>query len=432
VTAAPRRPARLADGTRAWLRAGEDPEKLARLLERVLAAVDAGAAQELKRGRRKALYAVRLDGQAFLLKSRGYRGLAARWRALRGSKARHELRVASALAARGIPTPVPLAAGERLRGARLASDHLLVARLAGASDLAEHWRSAIAPAERRRLVAALGALSRALHDAGLLQDDYAPNNFLVQPGAAPALLAIDFERARLSPRPASERSRIRMLAKLDRRVGAAASRADRLRFLHAYAGTRTEARAWWARVAASAPALARRDVRRWRRTAGADSRRFRRVASGRWHGFARRDADLARLVADVERAAGGLSRDGVAAGRGVWIALRRGTRPAEAERAWAAAHALWDGRGLAPRPLALLCAGDCSAVVLERSEQMRALSDAPGAASERAALVLAARLRALGALREPLPPQAVGVAWHPSRPPRALLLDPARWEPRAR
>jgi tRNA A-37 threonylcarbamoyl transferase component Bud32 len=420
-----------AAGARWWVRAGEDRERMARLVERALAAVDAGAAAEQKRGRRKAMHALSLEGRALLLKTNRYRGLGAIARAWRASKARHELAVAAALAAAGLPAPVPLAAGERRRAGRLVEDWLLIERLPDTVELGVRWRAAGA-AERRRLAAGMGALARTLHDAGLVQEDYAPNNFLVRPGATAELLAIDFERAHLGGGPVPERARLAMLAKLDRRIGAAASRADRLRFLRAYGGGPAEARHWWARVAEAAPRLAARDVRRWRRTATADGRRLRRLAAGRWRGFARREVDLAALLPEVETAADELPRGGVASGAQTWIVVVRGSRVREAEDAWAAAHALWDGRALGPRPLALFVAEDRAAICLERAAGARRGGELTGPESDRAARVLQARLEALGTLRAPLTPVALAFEASPRGGARALLVDPWLWRPGGR
>jgi hypothetical protein len=424
-------PAFEAAGARWWARAGEDRERLAPLAERALAAVEAGAAPELKRGRRKALHALALDGRELLLKTNRYRGLAAFARAVTGSKARHELAVAGALAAAGLPAPVPLAAGERRRAGRLVADWLLIERLPDVVEVGARWRAA-APAERRRLAVGMGSLARALHGAGLLQDDYAPNNFLVRERPDLALLAIDFERARLARGPVSEPARVRMLAKLDRRMGAAASRCDRLRFLRAYAGSPGEARRWWAQVAEFAPRLAARDVRRWRRTATSGGRRLGRFAAGRWEGFGRRDVGLAELAAEVERSAAALPRGGVAPAAQAWIVLVRGSRVPEARDAWAAAHALWDGRGLAPRPLALLVAEDRAAICFERAAGARRGSEVEGPESERAVRVLQARLAAIGELRAPLTPVALAFEDAARGGLRALLLDPWLWRPRGR
>ena len=413
-------------GVRWWLGPGRAAGEAGPVLARALEALAGGGARNLRTGRRKELYALALGAPGepdHLLKVSRYRGR------LRGSKARHELRTARALAGRGVATPVPLAAGERRRAGLLRACYLLVPLLPGAVDLAAHWRRGVlAPAERRALARGFGALARRLHDAGLRQDDFAPNNFLVRPGDPPALLAIDFERARLGRRPASRRARVAMLAKLERRVGVAASASDRLRFLRAYAGDAGAARLWWSRLAAAAPGRARRDLEHWLRTATRDGRRFVRVAHGRWQGFARREADLAVLAGEAERLLAGARGPGVHEAPGAWCVVHGARGRRAAARLWARAQLLFDGRGLAPRPLALLADPRATLLFLERDPAAR--SAAPGSWEGPAARCLRARLAAIGELDPNLPAEALAFVPGPGGRPRALLLDPARWQPR--
>ena len=94
-----------------------------------LDALHSGAARNLKTGRRKQLYPLDLRGRGapdHLLKVNDYGRAAGLRRALRGSKARHELQMAEQVAARGIPTVVPLAAGERRSGGLLRTCYLLM------------------------------------------------------------------------------------------------------------------------------------------------------------------------------------------------------------------------------------------------------------------------------------------------------------------
>jgi hypothetical protein len=91
---------------------------------------------------------------------------------------------------------------------------------------------------------------------------------------------------------------------------------------------------------------------------------------------------------------------------------------------------LWDGRGLAPKPLALLRARGLSALVLERAPGAERLDACPGAAAERALRLLARRLAAIGELRAPLRPALLALEPDPRGGARALLLDPAAWAPR--
>src|SRR5690606_14066804 len=149
----------------------------------------AAAPAPRKAGRRKALVALALAGPApdHLLKVVRHRerSLARR---LGAGDAALELARAAACAARGIPTPLPIAAGAVRRRGLLEATLLLVPIVPGAVDGARLWDGGRLPRARRRAAAAaLGALARALHDAGVDQDDLAPNNFLWRDEPAPQL-----------------------------------------------------------------------------------------------------------------------------------------------------------------------------------------------------------------------------------------------------
>jgi hypothetical protein len=185
-----------------------------------------------------------------------------RWRYwLRPSKARRERAVARRIAARGIEVVRPVAVGERRRRGLLERS-FAVSRDAGARDLRvvlEGLREK--GLERRELLVRFAAFARRLHDAGVDQDDFSPNNFLVRPGGD--FVLIDFERARLRRGPLRARA-WRQLAKLHRK-DFGVSRTDRLRFLASYLGPgtgRAERRAAWQRIWPEFRRIRARDARR--------------------------------------------------------------------------------------------------------------------------------------------------------------------------
>jgi hypothetical protein len=391
-------------------RAGGDPVALGRLAAAALAAVAAGAAED-KGGRRKRAYRLALHGGAVdhLLKVHNYVSLSP-WRRVGRSKARLELARAEAIAARGIPTSIPVGVGERRVSGFLATCYALVPWLEDAVDLRRLWeRGGDAPAERRAWTRALGALVRRLHDAGIDQRDLAPNNFLWRSRGEPRLVAVDFERARVGRRAVGRRARVRALAKLDRHFAGAPATA-RWRFALAYAqGDRAAARAWWTAVARAAPRLALRDLRRARRAALRDGRRFERIeVAPDLRGWARRGhGDEARAA--IARAMRG-APDSVCVVRALALARRRA-----AAGAWAAALVLAQRR-LAPDPVALVFGRGGTWLVLGPGAPRT-----PAAAASRAALaVLLDRLGALGTLRRTLTQESFGRA----ADGRLLLLDP--------
>jgi len=382
-------------GVRWWLRPGLAPHEASGLLARALHELEAGGV-ELKRGRRKSLHRLELGGAVpadYLLKVNRYTG---RWR--RRSKARHELALAAALDARGLPTPVPVAAGERRRGGGwLEACYLLIAIVPGAMDVREALApDALPPARRRALAQGLGELARRLHDAGLHQADFQPNNFLVRwPGGSPELSVIDFERAGLRAR-VSDRLRHRALAKLDRELGREPA-SLRVRFLRGYCRKGdAELRACWRALEREAPALVRRDAAHLRRSVAVPGRRFHAVRVPGFSGLARPGVEPARLVRAAARAAGpgpAITSDPAGAD---WSLRLEATGVSHGRRVLAKALVL-AARGLAPRPLALLCGRDHSVLILERGERAVQTHEVRSNASVEAAWrVLERRLDAYG------------------------------------
>ncbi len=406
-----------------WRVARAGGPSAAALAERAFSALQSGTLLDQKSGRRKQLYFLRLAGPVgsesapppdHLLKRNRYRGFAALRRRIFGSKARHELALAEALAARGVPTPVPLAAGEERGGLALRSDALLVALLPGVSDLRVLWREvAVPPAELRALAIALGLLSRRAFDAGVFQDDFAPNNFLVRRGNPPALWLIDFERAELRRR-VTPSARRWMLSKLVREFGDAAA-ALRMRFLRAYAGP--AARDVWREQVAFAPRLAQRDLRRLARNIRAGGRRYAEATSGGWSGWIRADAGVAPLPEASAEAASG-----------VWWVVYRELRPDQPRTLWTLANFLYL-RGFAPQPLALWRRGS-EARLGWRAPPGGTRIDPTGDPLHAGAIrVLHRRLGAIGEL---CAISQLAVAPRPNRGLRALCLDPQSMQVRGR
>jgi tRNA A-37 threonylcarbamoyl transferase component Bud32 len=412
-------------GVRWWLREGADAAALAPLLARALQQRD--GAEDLRSGRRKRLFRLALGSGGepeHLLKRSGYRPSRGWLRHARGSKARRELRIAEALARRGVPVVVPLAAGERRRAGRLVECFLLAPLLADAVDLRRLWSDpALAPGERRGLAVSLGGIVAAAHAAGLFQDDLAPNNVLVSDAGAGRLRLVDFERARLRWL-LSTRARSRMLAKLAR-TAAAVPATQRLRFLRAYAGDAAQARRWWARLRSEAPRLARRDDTRMRRTAVRNGRRFQAFERGDSRGFTRRGLDpglvLGGAPAGLPPAAGSVR---VEIDGGVWRVVYPRASERRMRGLWARANTL-AARGLAPLPLAVRSDPDHTLLIYQPGAGARPPgATACGAAERWAVARLLRELEGFGELRAELAPEALVLIPTGTGRLRAQLLAP--------
>ena len=179
--------------------------------------------------------------------------------------AEREWRTLVRLRAAGVPVPAPLA------HARLASgQHVVVTEWIDGIPLGEAL--AVTPA-RRRLLAATGALVRALHDAGWVHRDLHRENILVADGT-PVL--IDLQAAR---RARGAAARLRDLGRLDHSLRTLLTLADRVRLRAAALGAerpfdaacrarlRAVGRASLARGRAHARSRAQRSLRAGRRAA---------------------------------------------------------------------------------------------------------------------------------------------------------------------
>jgi len=150
---------------------------------------------------------------------------------LRASKAHREWKVARAITERGFEVAAPVAVGEERRHGVLLRSFSIIPELPGRDLRALLQDPSTTSEQRRALVESFAAYARRLHDAGVDQDDFSPNNFLALRDGGFCL--IDFERCHLRRIP--EARRWRMLAKLHRhQLGVSAT--DRLRFLRAYLG----------------------------------------------------------------------------------------------------------------------------------------------------------------------------------------------------
>ena len=404
-----------------WLRHGSNVDAVRPLVRQALDALASGELHALKIGRKKALYMLTLirDGAPdYLLKVNHYpspRGILRRM-----SKARHELSVAEEMVRRGLSTPIPLAAGEQYEGRRLVTCFLLMPILDDVVDLWRLWFvDKLSGVQKHALATVLGKYTRRVHDAGLFQDDFAPNNFLIRRVEPFELFLIDLERARIRART-SKKARRWMLAKLDRGL-ARASLTDRLRFLHAYAaGDRAEARRWWHVVRRFAPRMARHDVRRVQRNVSRGGGRTRPIASEKWKGYARADISDVALESMLGIAAAGHSGGvRVASSGGAWIVPIPGQL---ASYVWGAASTL-ALRGLCPRPLGVLCHDSATLLFLEYVQDASLLATTkPDHNAEGALRALFARLFGYGNVADTLDSHGIVVSPTNGKCLRASLL----------
>ncbi len=200
-----------------------------------------GQARVVKDGPHRTVYRVTLpEVDCYVKHCRVYDRRAWLRECVRPAKARGEYERCLAVAARGVPTVVPLAVGEA-PGPR-PGDSFLVTKALDAEPLGTFIERALPALEpgrgarlRQRLAVALARFLARLHDAGVTHDDLHPNNLLLSFGAddEPRLHLIDLHAVRLGD-PLSRRACRDNLVLLNRWFVMRVGRADRLRFWRAY------------------------------------------------------------------------------------------------------------------------------------------------------------------------------------------------------
>jgi tRNA A-37 threonylcarbamoyl transferase component Bud32 len=201
-----------------------------------------GRAAVVKHGPHRTVYRVALAGGSVYIKHYRLADVRAWLRQLvRPAKARMEFDRALRVAARRVPTVVPLAVGQRGPGP---GESFLVTRSLDDAEPLTAFIEATLPAlgrarqarVRQRLAVVLGELVARLHEAGIAHRDLHAGNVLVRLEAddRPAVYLIDLHDVRVG-RPLSERARLANLVLLNRWFLLRASRSDRRRFWRAYA-----------------------------------------------------------------------------------------------------------------------------------------------------------------------------------------------------
>jgi tRNA A-37 threonylcarbamoyl transferase component Bud32 len=213
-----------------------------------------GLAQVVKHGPHRTVYRVALPGLHVHLKHYRLADLRAWLRQLlRPAKARIEFERALAVAARQVPTIVPVALGERLRGGSLRDSFLITHSLENTESVSDFIEKTLpqcaAPRRVRlahRLATALGQFVARLHDAGIVHQDLHAANLLVrvEPGDWPSLHLIDLHAVDVR-RPLAWAASRGNLVMLNRWFVLRVSRTDRYRFWRAYCRARGEVRGCW-------------------------------------------------------------------------------------------------------------------------------------------------------------------------------------------
>lgn len=171
------------------------------------------------------------------------------------SKAHREFVLSFEIDQRGIPAVFAVASGDEKSWGFLQRSYLIVRKISGAVNMKEFFSgSASRHKDRRHVIEEFGRIARLSHDQGVLQTDFALNNFLVRmPNEKQCCVyMIDYERTTIR-NTISHKKRSWVLAKLNR-AGFDFSAAEKLRFLKSYVNSGQ---------GASGRDTAVPDIRRW-------------------------------------------------------------------------------------------------------------------------------------------------------------------------
>ncbi|MBL8796334.1 MAG: serine/threonine protein phosphatase [Planctomycetia bacterium] len=273
--------------------------------------LQAGQAQVVKHGPHRTVYRVALPGLDVHVKHYRLMDLRAWLRELlRPAKALAEYRRALAVAARQVPTFAPVAVGRKQDRLGASDSYLITRSLDGTSTLADYLEKELPalPAarqtqQRQQLAVELGRFLARLHVQGVIHDDLHAGNILVrqEPDDALWLYLIDLHAIRVG-QPLGWRARVANLVLLNRYFSIRSSRADRMRFWHAYfRAAQPQAEPHRKRLLAQQLELQtwKSDLRFWRQRDGRaleSNRYYQRVRSAVAVGHAVRDLDPATLA----------------------------------------------------------------------------------------------------------------------------------------
>lgn len=200
----------------------------------------------LKESKSKKLLVCPIDqnnaNKSFLIKIYLYPGLWQKVKYLfRRSKGDKELKLAQDISKKGIPTIVPQKVEDKRKLGILKESLVITEQLPDCLDLEELLLKKRVQDRRlkSKVIVEYAKLARLIHDQGIYQDDFDPNNILYQKrqDGTFQLYFVDFERTKLLKK-ISFRKRVHSLAKLNR-MGRRLKDVDQMRFLKVYLGAQT-------------------------------------------------------------------------------------------------------------------------------------------------------------------------------------------------
>ncbi len=148
----------------------------------------------------------------------------------------HEFNTTYLAAMRGVPVEVPVACGER-KYLFTKESYLIIRKIKHSQSIREYFRSNTPLKERRNVLREFGRLAKNIHKAGVQQDAFSLDNFLVyDENGSKRIILIDFEMVSVHTKSLPEKLCFWYLAKLNREKGSFTN-TERIRFLQSYIGS---------------------------------------------------------------------------------------------------------------------------------------------------------------------------------------------------
>lgn len=201
----------------------------------------------------------------------------------------HEFNTTYLAAMRGIPVEVPVACGER-KYLFTKESYLIIRKIRHSQSIREYFRHTTPQKERRDVLKKFGSLAKKMHEAGIQQDAFSLDNFLVYAeNGGIKIIVIDFEMVSVHTRSLPEKLCLWYLAKLNREKGGF-THAERIRFLLSYTGNdlircKTAAR----RIESVTVQIQKKNARKVSRLCVCENKKFGVFKSTQFRGFYRKD-----------------------------------------------------------------------------------------------------------------------------------------------
>ncbi|MFN3533038.1 MAG: lipopolysaccharide kinase InaA family protein, partial [Candidatus Brocadia sp.] len=200
-------------------------------------------------------------------------------------------------AMKGVPVEIPVAYGER-KHLFARESYLIMRRIKHCHTMREYFKSDFPLGEKRDVLRKFGNLAKTIHDAGVKQDDFSLDNFLVyndETGEKRAIL-IDFERVSIQTKFLSEKHRVWYLAKLNR-AKSYFTNTDRLRFLMSYTnGDRNYCKKLANQIETITVSIQKKDAHKFHKQCIRENRKFGVFKDSNFFGHYRKQYPLETMI----------------------------------------------------------------------------------------------------------------------------------------